>query len=71
MYAGALRMDGPSLGNLELLLGADGGPEGSLLARIDTCASPGMPVSCASCCLAMNAKLKGSFLWQCLARLRD
>ena len=41
MYAGALRMDGPSLGNLELLAGSDGTPEGSLLARIDTCASPG------------------------------
>lgn len=43
MYAGALRMDGPSLGNLELLSGTDGGAEGSLLARINTCISPGIP----------------------------
>ncbi|KAK9813990.1 hypothetical protein WJX73_008383 [Symbiochloris irregularis] len=41
MYASALRMDGPTLGNLELLAGADGGVEGSLLGRLDTCASPG------------------------------
>ncbi|CAL8460672.1 g202 [Coccomyxa elongata] len=40
-YAGALCLDGPTLTNLELLENTTGGTEGSLLARLDTCASPG------------------------------
>ena len=41
MYAGALRLDGPTLANLALLQDEEGGKEGSLLARIDNCVSPG------------------------------
>ena len=42
VYArGRLRLDGPTLENLELLAGADGGAAGSLLSRIDSCCSPG------------------------------
>ena len=42
-YAGAMRLDGPTLGNLEVLATPEGGPEGSLLARLDTCVYPGQP----------------------------
>ena len=41
MYAGAMRLDGPTLGNLEVLTTPEGHPQGSLLARIDTCVYPG------------------------------
>ena len=41
-YAGALCLDGPTLTNLELLENTTCGTEGSLLARLDTCASPGI-----------------------------
>ena len=41
MYAAALCLDGPTLANLELLQGSNGEAEGSLLAALDTCASPG------------------------------
>ena len=41
MYAAALCLDGPTLANLELLEGSSGEAEGSLLAALDTCASPG------------------------------
>ena len=41
MYAAALCLDGPTLANLELLEGSNGEAEGSLLAALDTCASPG------------------------------
>ena len=41
MYAGAMRLDGPTLGNLEVLATPEGHPQGSLLARIDTCVYPG------------------------------
>lgn len=41
MYAAALCLDGPTLANLELLQGSSGEAEGSLLAALDTCASPG------------------------------
>ncbi|KAK9819817.1 hypothetical protein WJX72_002734 [[Myrmecia] bisecta] len=41
MYKSALRLDGPTLTNLELLEGSGGGLEGSLMACLDTCASPG------------------------------
>uniref|UniRef100_A0A061S473 Dna mismatch repair protein msh6-2 n=1 Tax=Tetraselmis sp. GSL018 TaxID=582737 RepID=A0A061S473_9CHLO len=37
----AVRLDGPTIGNLELLEGAEGGRQGSLLARMDSCISPG------------------------------
>jgi DNA mismatch repair ATPase MutS len=40
-YAAALCLDGPTLANLELLEGSDGSAQGSLLATLDTCASPG------------------------------
>ncbi|KAK9846574.1 hypothetical protein WJX81_006840 [Elliptochloris bilobata] len=40
-YAGALRLDGPTLANLELLENSCGTAEGSLMACLDTCASPG------------------------------
>ena len=43
VYAGALRLDGPTLHNLELLEGGEGGPDGSLLSQLDTCCSPGAP----------------------------
>ena len=42
VYAQALRLDGPTLANLELLENGDGGAQGSLLARLDTCTSAGM-----------------------------
>ena len=41
MYAAALCLDGPTLANLELLEGSSGEAEGSLLATLDTCTSPG------------------------------
>ena len=41
MYAAALCLDGPTLANLELLEGSSGEAEGSLLAALDTCTSPG------------------------------
>ena len=41
MYAAALCLDGPTLANLELLEGSNGEAEGSLLAALDTCTSPG------------------------------
>ena len=41
LYSAALRLDGPTLKNLELLENAEGGGVGSLLARLDSCASPG------------------------------
>ncbi|KAK9852353.1 hypothetical protein WJX84_008725 [Apatococcus fuscideae] len=41
VYTGALRLDGPTLHNLELLEGGEGGPDGSLLSQLDTCCSPG------------------------------
>lgn len=48
LYAAALCLDGPTLANLELLEGSGGDAEGSLLAALDSCASPGelsaMPV---------------------------
>lgn len=44
-YAGALCLDGPTLTNLELLENTTGGTEGSLLARLDTCASPGIALT--------------------------
>ena len=43
LYAAALCLDGPTLANLELLEGSGGNAEGSLLAALDTCASPGQP----------------------------
>lgn len=41
VFSGALRLDGPTLVNLELLQGSLGGVEGSVLARLDTCVTPG------------------------------
>lgn len=41
LYAAALCLDGPTLANLELLEGSGGDSEGSLLAALDSCASPG------------------------------
>lgn len=42
LYAAALRLDGPTLGNLELLENQENGEcTGSLLARLDSCVSPG------------------------------
>ena len=51
MYAGAMRLDGPTLQNLEILSTPEGGTEGSLLARLDSCVYPGTcPISsCSSC----------------------
>ena len=45
MYAAALCLDGPTLANLELLEGSSGEAEGSLLAALDTCVSPGTHLS--------------------------
>ena len=39
--AGALRLDGPTLSNLDLLESSSGGREGSLLAALDSCVSAG------------------------------
>ena len=44
MYTGAMRLDGPTLGNLEILSTPEGSAEGSLLARLDSCVYPGRPV---------------------------
>ena len=41
MYEGALRMDGATLINLDLVETSDGGIKGSLLSCLDTCASAG------------------------------
>lgn len=41
VYEAALRLDGPTLANLELLENSEGGGPGSLLHRLDSCASPG------------------------------
>ena len=45
LYAAALCLDGPTLANLELLEGSSGEAEGSLLAALDTCASPGKGIA--------------------------
>ena len=45
-YAGALRLDGPTLANLELLENSGGTSEGSLMACLDSCASPGAQWTC-------------------------
>ena len=36
-----LRLDGPTVTNLELLSGPDGGREGSLFGKLDSCVTPG------------------------------
>jgi hypothetical protein len=41
LYAAALRLDGPTLANLELLENNTGESAGSLLSRLDTCACAG------------------------------
>ena len=41
MFSAALKLDGPTLVNLELLESSLGGPAGSLLARLDGCVTPG------------------------------
>ena len=41
LYEHALRLDGPTLANLELLENSEGGASGSLLSRLDTCVTPG------------------------------
>ena len=43
VYEHALRLDGPTLANLELLENSEGGAAGSLLSRLDTCVTPGTP----------------------------
>jgi len=43
VYEHALRLDGPTLANLELLENSEGGAAGSLLNRLDTCVTPGTP----------------------------
>ncbi len=52
LYAAALCLDGPTLANLELLEGSGGDAEGSLLAALDTCASPGEPSAAPVCTTA-------------------
>jgi hypothetical protein len=52
LYAAALCLDGPTLANLELLEGSGGDAEGSLLAALDTCASPGEPSAAPVCNIA-------------------
>ena len=52
LYAAALCLDGPTLANLELLEGSGGDAEGSLLAALDTCASPGAPSAAPVCTTA-------------------
>ena len=47
LYEGALRMDGPTLQNLDLLETQDGGSRGSLLSYLDACASAGLQKSLA------------------------
>ena len=49
MYAGAMRLDGPTLGNLEVLTTPEGHSQGSLLARLDTCVYPGDPCQLSRC----------------------
>lgn len=41
MFSAALKLDGPTLVNLELLESSLGGPVGSLLACLDSCVTPG------------------------------
>lgn len=41
LYAAALRLDGPTLANLELLENSTGESAGSLLSRLDSCACAG------------------------------
>ena len=41
VFSAALKLDGPTLTNLELLESSLGGPVGSLLARLDSCVTPG------------------------------
>jgi DNA mismatch repair ATPase MutS len=41
LYSEAMRLDGATLANLDILE-ANGAVEGSLLARLDTCATPGV-----------------------------
>ena len=41
VYERALRLDGPTLANLELLENSEGGAAGSLLSRLDSCDSAG------------------------------
>ena len=52
LYAAALCLDGPTLANLELLEGSGGDAEGSLLAALDTCASPGELSAAPVCTIA-------------------
>lgn len=62
LYAAALCLDGPTLANLELLEGSGGDTEGSLLAALDTCASPGELSETSACSLC---------LWSLLALTAD
>lgn len=48
LYEGALRMDGPTLQNLDLLETREGSLQGSLLSYLDSCASAGAVIRCIS-----------------------
>ena len=79
LYAAALCLDGPTLANLELLEGSGGDAEGSLLAALDTCASPGDPSAvpvCTTahrvvpvCSLCLQSLFRGSACSLCLQSL--
>lgn len=58
VYERALRLDGPTLANLELLENSEGGAEGSLLARLDSCHSAGIPLPTAINSLTLLQSLK-------------
>lgn len=68
LYAAALRLDGPTLGNLELLENQENGEcTGSLLARLDSCASAGALL----CHRPLRPKPYRPGLCQCAGDLRD
>lgn len=46
LFEAALRLDGPTLQNLDLLETQEGESRGSLLSVLDTCTSAGYPTSC-------------------------
>lgn len=49
VFAAALKLDGPTLVNLELLESSLGGPVGSLLACLDSCVTSGETVQKVFC----------------------
>ena len=62
LFEAALRLDGPTLQNLDLLEAEDGQVKGSLMAMLDTCTSAGTqscPVPCISPMYMVNETATG------------